>query len=273
LHGANSVWIGVSLALLMKLGSLALRGEARHIGGKAVRSRGTVYRYYAQKPLHYHARFSRRWAHIFANGIFGSTAVGGKKWAACAEGIERLVAAVQTLANDPTDAHVRDAICVMNYVVDLAHNNGWWLNKFCSGTVYERVQRGYLSTVLECAQLIPHVLSLQATYTAGSVAYAEQLAVLQKWTPRPLKIKTIYESAVFSRMSTSGSGQKAIIEVHCKDTLLRKYRKPLQVYFPLKQWRDVIERVATQGISVQGTEIQFKNTETGEEITLDKVND
>ena len=163
MRGEHSKWIGVAASIFLKLGTMALRGEARHVGDGPTngKRRGTVYRRYAKHPLSFHVRHSWKWQHIFRYGRFSSGSVGGKNWAKCAKGIEQLIDAMQALAVKPSAKTVNHLISVMNRTVDLAHNNGWWFNKFANGEVYGDVQAGHLPTMLECAQLLPLVKDVE----------------------------------------------------------------------------------------------------------------
>ncbi len=134
-----SEWIGFGAAIMLRLGSMALAGEARHAmiwregqwhhpGGK--QNREQVYHSMAPKSLSYHHARLSRWSKVFRYGRFSSVGMGGHNWAICAHALIPLFEAVKRLAQQPDDEAVGGLIRALNVAVNQAHNGGWWLNKF-----------------------------------------------------------------------------------------------------------------------------------------------
>lgn len=132
LQGSHAKWIGCAAALMLRLGTIAAKGEARHLRPKHA-SRDAVYNTAWDHSLNRHRMTIRKTINIFRFGAF-SGSVGGKKWASCAMAMVPLFDAVGALAKDPTVANVNALLGALNTAVNQAHYNGWWLNKFTEGT-------------------------------------------------------------------------------------------------------------------------------------------
>ena len=156
LSGADGKWIGLSAAIMLRLGSLALQGEARHeinsTTGQSFahnKSRETVYTTHLNHSLSFHRSRVARLINTFRYGIFGSGhscsvgGTGGMKWAACGVSLIPLFNAVRSLAISPDQAQLNSLIRALNRAVHQAHNGGWWLNKFShETTMFTQIQQG-----------------------------------------------------------------------------------------------------------------------------------
>jgi hypothetical protein len=144
--GESAKWLGLSAALMLRLGSVAMRGEARHVGGhsesKVKPDRLSVYAKYRGKPLKYHRASLNRLVNIFRYGVWPSAGFGGPKWACCGATLAGLFNAVRDLAVSPTPDSAAKVVAALNLAVNQAHNGGWWLNKFADGSVFNDVPKG-----------------------------------------------------------------------------------------------------------------------------------
>lgn len=249
MRGEHSKWIGIAAALFLKLGTMALRGEARHVGDgpQNGKRRGTVYRRYAKHPLSFHVRHSWKWHHIFRHGRFSSGSVGGKNWAKCAKGIEQLINAMQALSAKPSSKNVNSLISVMNRTVDLAHNNGWWFNKFANGEVYGDVQSGHLPTMLECAQLLPLVKDVECNVPQGEIE--ARMAECGLWAPKKPNLAVTVDKPVVTKV-----GQYHVIAtLETYDRLLKRKRKSRQMTIPSAKYLKLVTEHLRQEIDIEQT--------------------
>lgn len=129
--GDSGVHIGASVAMMLRLCQAALWGEARHAektpkGAKL--SRSQIYDKILDNWLEGRAGLRDKvklfWTHKWGSGY------GGMAWAACAQGTVALDSAILTLIKLPSPDSVKAVLAALTNVVNLAHNNGWWLNKF-----------------------------------------------------------------------------------------------------------------------------------------------
>lgn len=140
--GAHSKWLGVGVGLMLRYGSMALRGEARHVMNEN-KQRNTVYYAERNKSLSRHARNISKMISIFRYGTPGVHGVGGDRWTYCGTVLRELYLAVQDLAKDPTEEGVGAVLRAFNKAVNVAHNGGWWMNKFAPVQLFsELAKRG-----------------------------------------------------------------------------------------------------------------------------------
>jgi hypothetical protein len=132
--GPGATLLGMSLAYALRLSTLAVAGEARHYRrvrkGKDSRNRvyvrvwGRPYTYIRRLPL-YHQQFTDY-------GRWGSS-YGGFAWAKCTEATMDLWNAIYYLVATPSTSTYSAAMAALNVTVNMAHNNGFFLNKFGGG--------------------------------------------------------------------------------------------------------------------------------------------
>lgn len=161
MSGPHGRWIGFAAGIMLRAGSLALRGEARHrIGsGKLTTSSGfgkgprdAVYGRMAGRSLSFHRAGLNRLATTFQYGQWSGKGYGGPKWAQCALSLQGLFNAIQQLANTQDDDSVAALTKALNIAVNQAHNGGWWLNKFVSQDLFDSIQEGDVFKTLEAAR-------------------------------------------------------------------------------------------------------------------------
>lgn len=179
--GSHGKWLGVGAALMLRLGSIALRGEARHeMSRKGPKpAREEVYNNYINTPLSRHRAGLRRLANIFFFGKFEGSGMGGPKWGQCARALVPLFNSLNILAKEESDEAVAQLVSALNIAVNQAHNGGWWLNKFASQSLFDSAAQGYVSTALEPVELIA---DLEEMSLSDEVIEAEK----EKWQKWPL---------------------------------------------------------------------------------------
>ena len=150
--GEHSWWLGVGVALMLRYGAIALRGEARHIKSY-YGSRDTVYAKSLSHTLQRHRTVTPPLVNVLRYGTFNGS-VGGIKWARCGKALGKLFDAVGILAANPTAENCDVLMRAFNFAVNQAHNGGWWLNKFISGKAFQQVQEGMLEWTMKLPPLL-----------------------------------------------------------------------------------------------------------------------
>jgi hypothetical protein len=178
MSGENGKWIGAAIALMLRLGSVALRGEARHRkGGKfSGASRETVYQKCFNRPIRYHRASLHRHALHFRYGEWNGS-FGGKKWAACAYALEPLYQVFQQLTKEPSAENVVRLVKALNMAVNQVHNNGWWLNKFTDGNAATLIPQGHILLLLSTVPLAYQIDQIYQKLTKGDIS-----SRLKTWT-------------------------------------------------------------------------------------------
>lgn len=154
MRGQASLWLGVAVAAILKLGGAALEGEARHAHGlhHGMKMKPDIYDWYTAKSLSFlRARLSRvtQILHYGFGDPDQTKTYGGRKWALCGVALAPLYNAVRDLAQDPTEKNASELVLALNVAVNQAHNGGWWLNKFVSNEAYDKIPLGDLHFVLD----------------------------------------------------------------------------------------------------------------------------
>lgn len=128
--GDAGVFIGASVALMLRLGQAALWGEARHASesGLKGKARDQIYKSILNSWLKGREglkdKVSLFWTHSWNGGY------GGPPWAACGKATCELDASMLALVRVPSRMNAKKVLASLTNAVNLAHNNGWWLNKF-----------------------------------------------------------------------------------------------------------------------------------------------
>ena len=170
--GESSKWIGFAAAMMVRLGTVALNGEARHWRPKGGNKpdRGKVYTKHIKSSLTTHRDTVRPLVNIFRYGVWGGGAFGGPKWACCGAGIVALLNSVRNLAQNPTKSSATGVVAKLNLAVNQAHNGGWWLNKFCgSEEMFNAVQQGKISYILPAMGVFYQAHTMQPSYVAEQI--------------------------------------------------------------------------------------------------------
>jgi hypothetical protein len=148
LRGPASFYVGLAAACLVRLGTLAAAGEDRHklaLKGKETGSRDALYRQGLKTPWYLRRQLPVFMQHFCTLNWIGG--VGGLNWAFCTRATIRLDHAMVSMAQEPSDQHREELISYMNELVNLSHNNGWWLNKFGPHEWFDYVQQGKKSVL------------------------------------------------------------------------------------------------------------------------------
>ncbi len=201
--GDGSQHIGASVAFLLRLSQAALWGEARHAEHHGL-SRDQVYKNVlddwrkgrdtlAEKVTLFHT-------HHWSGGF------GGQKWAAIGHAAIGLDKAVLDLIKAPSTKSAVDIVATLNNLINLCHNNAWFLDKFVESSMWNLA-----------ADLDPRVALLagpawyQATLVPGDKR-VELLERIEQMTPIVIKGhhapkgKTITAGAVPSHVNMGGAG-------------------------------------------------------------------
>ena len=132
--GPAGVHIGASVAFILRLAQAAVWGEARHAEHKGL-SREQVYKGVLDDWITGReglgVKVTLMHTHHWGGGF------GGKPWAAIGHATMDLDRAMIVLLQDPTEQHAIDVVARLNALVNLAHNNGWFLNKFCDSVWFD----------------------------------------------------------------------------------------------------------------------------------------
>jgi len=135
----ETIYLGAAIALLIRLGIAACFGEVRHYNGEKrvieVSDRHIVYEK-VFKNLSPYLKDLPIVQQVFSRGIWSSS-YGGKKWANCTEQTIRLWNNVCRLYRKRTEGNYKRLISQFNTVINCAHNGGWWLNKYCSKSMFD----------------------------------------------------------------------------------------------------------------------------------------
>jgi len=146
----SGVFLGASVAFMLRLGQAALWGEARH-----ARSYATGVKPEYLKTLGGVTHGSHDRQQIFREildewlkgrqgldhivGIFHAKwrgGFGGDAWASCGHALVQLDKAMLDLIRVPSRMHAKRVLGSLTTVVNLAHNARWWLDKFLPETVW-----------------------------------------------------------------------------------------------------------------------------------------
>lgn len=137
--GDAGVFLGASVAFMLRLGQAALWGEARHAekstgGGKL--SRDQIYQNILDDWAVGREKLADKVGLFFTHSWGGG--FGGKPWAACGQGTIDLDASMLALIKSPSRTNVKNVMASLTNVVNLAHNNGWWMNKFITHDWFDK---------------------------------------------------------------------------------------------------------------------------------------
>lgn len=186
LRGPHSYWLGVALGAMVKLGSAALRGEARHAHGLN-KDRGEMHEKYLAKSLSFHRAGLSRVTQILTYG-FGdvntSKSFGGKKWGLCGAALVPVFNAIRDLFLNPTEESASNAVVALNIAINQAHNGGWWLNKFVQVSAYDEIPNGNPAWIL---QAIPAILEASSRRAIAEDHVAKLDAQVTNWPVTAIK--------------------------------------------------------------------------------------
>lgn len=156
LRGAHTEWLGIGVGLMMRLGSAALRGEARHykthvLGKGSSGAREKVYTASFSQPLSRQRVKLTALYNLFRYGSWTGS-VGGHSWAKCALSIIPLFNHVREIARG--EENFTSLILAFNTALNQAHNNGWWMNKFSSKEAFDEISKSSIPWTLGAGRVI-----------------------------------------------------------------------------------------------------------------------
>lgn len=220
--GDQSWWLGVGVAFMLRYGTIALKGEARHVKSPYV-GRDTVYAKTLPFPLQRQRASTPGLVNILRYGNF-SGAVGGIKWAQCGNATSKLFDAVGLLAKDPSTDTVNGLVRAFNFAVNQAHNGGWWLNKFIASNAFNEIQHGELSYTLGMVPFLWRVKEFSDTIKQEDVD--KRMKMWAKWVPISLIPPKLIKACIVTVPGISG------LAISVEDKLLKKHHKPLIISIP-----------------------------------------
>jgi hypothetical protein len=156
LHHASAVAVtrpdvvGMALRVLMKCGLIAIAGEDRH-HDRPQPSREVVYDRVALKFHEARLKIPFFQGRFMTINPWGRS-VGGELWARCTQETCKLDRTLTALTQSPSAATWQAALCQANVVVNLAHNGGWWFNKFVSPSFFVLCSMGHPMAWMKAAQ-------------------------------------------------------------------------------------------------------------------------
>lgn len=134
--GDAGVYIGASVAFMLRLGQAALWGEARHAGGHGHKlSRAQIYTDILDDWLKGREKLADKVA-LFHTHKWGG-GYGGPPWAACGHATVDLDRSMFELIRLPSRVNAKKVLAELTNTINLAHNNGWWLNKFSTADWFD----------------------------------------------------------------------------------------------------------------------------------------
>ena len=203
--GSSGVGLGVSVAMMLRLGQAALWGEARHKEHKGL-AREQVYASVLNNWLLGRSKLGEKTT-LFHDPSW-KAGFGGKAWAACGHATIDLDTAMLTLIADPSEANAKDIVVKLNTVINLAHNNGWWMNKFGGSTeLFDLGAAGDPRPLLQAAPIWYEASVLDAKYRMDLLDEVQTLAPVTVDHTPPSKGKKIVKPKAVAEIGNEGKGQ------------------------------------------------------------------
>lgn len=154
-QGADAFWIGAAAELMQRLGTAAAIGELRHKhSAHRVADRNRVYSWALGRSAAYRRRLPRAVRRFEDPEGWPSRAYGGEAWAACTRALIKLDRALWTLMHEPSLAAVQNVTAALNTAVNMAHNHGWWLNKYAPNGVLDGAASGDPRVLLDAVPIL-----------------------------------------------------------------------------------------------------------------------
>lgn len=153
--GRDAYWLGIAAMLMTRLGYAAAIGEYRHSfrsGEWRAMTRDQVYEELLDDYFDHRDQVEQAWASFFYGRW--SSSYGGPAWATCTSATMALEQAMLALITTPSPEGVAALITQLNITVNLAHNNGWWLNKFANKDVFNLSAMGEPSHLLSTSRFL-----------------------------------------------------------------------------------------------------------------------
>lgn len=215
-QGKDGFWLGFGVAALLRLGTTAMKGEARHLGMGSKQPRETVYKQVLNKRLKYQRISLPKLTHILRYGEFNSHGIGGRTWATCGLALSGVYNAVGELARNRSQENVGALLRAFNTAVNQAHNGGWWLNKFANPNMFDRFAAGHGMAPLTALPIL---------YRAAKLREEGMWEVMrfEKW--HPLTLKPVKAGVVRMAQEPTASGMRLKVE----DRVLGSRGRPIAI--------------------------------------------
>lgn len=213
LYGADSFYVGVAAGLMVRLGTAAALGEMRHaLSGDPVEgtlvSRHIIHErairsiWPARRKL---GKALRLFYHHKWHGGYG-----GPAWASCTEAVIALDRAIVRLVTKPTAKRLELLVGALNTAVNQAHNNGWWLNKFCDVALFDKAASGEVKAFIPGARFLYEAKQMSPALFKDHALRAQRMtwinAEYARLAPLPAVQRTLKHKSVPQPVS-SGSVQ------------------------------------------------------------------
>ncbi len=157
--------VGLGIGHLFRYGALACAGEARHLihyhdtdqwglPGVVVKDheRNAVYSAMLNQIEDLRDAVGKT-IRVFMDRVLNtSRGIGGRPWAQCAWSLVGVEAGIGQCLSDATAPRIFSLVGAANTMINQAHNNGWWLNKFTDEAVFQQAQKGYYH-IANCLQV------------------------------------------------------------------------------------------------------------------------
>jgi hypothetical protein len=183
----DSRLFGVAVMLALKLGFAACFGEARHK---------------EKHGLARHQVYDKAWADIASHvKRFNETRVkfynkkwspgfGGKAWGHCADATADLWNATVRLVRHKTKENLTAVVDALNVVINQAHNNGWWFNKFIAASWFNVAANSPASPLIVAMRHIYKIMTAPAKLE-GLVADIEKAGESEDASASPRRAKAV----------------------------------------------------------------------------------
>ena len=124
--------------------------------------------------------YQKGWSHGF----------GGKAWGSCADATADLWNATVRLVRNKNAESLQSVVDALNVVINQAHNNGWWFNKFIDAGWFDVAAKSAASPLIVAMRHVYAIMTAPAKL-AGLVADIEKagVGVSEGATTRPGKRK------------------------------------------------------------------------------------
>ena len=179
----DSRLFGAAVMLALKLGFAACFGEARHKDHNGLARHQVYDKAWADVASHV-KRFNET-RDKFYNKKW-SPGYGGRKWGGCADATADLWNAAVRLARHRTKETMTAVVDALNVVINQAHNNGWWFNKFISAMWFDTAAKSPASPLIVAMR---HVYKIQTANAKieGLIADIGKSSESASASPRPGK--------------------------------------------------------------------------------------
>jgi hypothetical protein len=155
----DSRLFGAAVMFALKLGFAACFGEARYKDHHKL-ARHQVYEK-AWADIASHVKRFNETRDKFYNRAW-SPGIGGKKWGQCADATADLWNATVRFARLRTKECLTALVDALNVVVNQAHNNGWWFNKFINAQWFDIAAASPASALIVAMRHVYRIQTAQA---------------------------------------------------------------------------------------------------------------